>query len=186
MTVRDRRWAALAVAVASLAPTGAAMAQAQGPGTATSGASQSEQGLSTALYGQAAPTPFTPYLNPYLMQMSPGNPDYLTYMYLNNQRNGGIGSGVISGTRPAPGVPAGSTRPGQVAAPAQGATASPMARNTPYAASRPSVGQNRVTLPLLPPGPGANSGGYFMRGPSGQQGAARYFNRTTPTRNAGR
>jgi hypothetical protein len=185
MTVRDRRWAALAVAAACLVPAGAATAQVQGAGAATSTANQSAQGLSSALFGQAAPTPFTPYLNPYLMQMSPGNQDYLAYMYLNNLRNGGIGSGVISGTRPAPGVTAGSTRPGQEAS-AQGAAASPVARNTPYATSRPPVGQNRVTLPLLAPGPGANSGGHFMRGPNATQGAGRYFNRTTPTRNAGR
>lgn len=180
MVGRIGTWTALALAAGLSAAVAEARAQGPGPRVGTSAADQSEQGLSSALYGGAAPTPLTPYLNPYLIGMSPGNQDYLTYMYLANQRAGGIGSGVISGTRPAPGVAAGTTR---AAAPSPGP--SPAARNAPYT-SRPSVGQNRVTMPLVPPGPGSNSGGYFVRGPNATQGAARFFNRTTPARNNGR
>ena len=176
MTERYPKWAVLGLVGGLLAVAPAAMAQSP-PGAG--GAVQAQQGLSNALYGGAAPTPFTPYLNPYLMQMSPGNQDYLTYMYLANQRAGGIGSGVISGTRPAPGAPAGPAPRGGAATDGRTPAPSSAARNSPYPQPPPGE-RNRVTMPLLAPGPGANSGGYFMRGPGANQGASRYFNRTSP------
>jgi hypothetical protein len=135
------------------------------------------------MYGSA---PLNPYLNPYLMGMSPGNPDYLTYAYLANQRNGGIGSGVISGTRPAPGAPAGSS-PGGQAGSAPNAGPSTASRNA-SSTSRPATEQNRVTFPMSTASvPGANTGGYFQRGPGAAgRGAMRYYSRTNPAKNSGR
>ena len=146
------------------------------------------------LYGGAAPTPFTPYLNPYLMQMSPGNPDYLTYMYLANQRNGGIGTGVISGTRLR--VAPASGRAGRVdQAGGQALRLANAAPSTPRAVPRVrSVAarrseQNRVTFPMNSPiGPGANTGRLLHAAArtEGNGNGPPYFNRTTPARNNAR
>ncbi len=181
MTMRSARYLAVTLASALLAAGSEAKAQLAPtpPLNGTSG----QLGLANAMYGSA---PLNPYLNPYLMGMSPGNPDYLTYAYLANQRNGGIGSGVISGTRPAPGAPAGSA-PAAPAAANQGARPAAGARYAPYT-SRPAVEQGRVTFPMDRASiPGSNTGGYFLRGPSTTaQGAAKYFSRTNPARNNGR
>ena len=179
MMKRYPKWAFLGL-VGGLLVAGP-RASGQAPAGAT-GAVQAQQGLSNALYGGAAPTPFTPYLNPYLMQMSPGNPDYLTYMYMANQRSGGIGSGVISGSRVAPGAPAGSTSSSPP--PSRPGTSSP-ARPSAYASRLPAEPQ-RATFPTSASVPGTNTGGHFMRGPNATAGAGRYFNRTSPARNNGR
>ena len=179
MTERYPKWAVLGLVGGLLAVAPAAMAQSP-PGAG--GAVQAQQGLSNALYGGAAPTPFTPYLNPYLMQMSPGNPDYLTYMYMANQRNGGIGSGVISGTRVAPGAPAGPIG----TSPAPSRPASSAGSRPPAYASRVPAEAQRATFPTSGSVPGTNTGGYFLRGPNTSSGAGRYFNRTSPARNNGR
>lgn len=179
MTERFRWWAALGLAGGLL--NAASGASAQSPAGATGATVQAQQGLSNALYGGAAPTPFSPYLNPYLMQMGPGNPDYLTYMYIANQRNGGLGSGVISGTRVAPGTPAGSVS----ASPAPARPGSSASRGPAYASRVPAETQ-RATFPASSSIPGTNTGGYFMRGPNATAGAGRYFNRTSPARNNGR
>ncbi len=178
MTKRCSWYAALAMVAAMLSPGPGA--RAQQPSSAPAANGPGSLGLANAMYGNS---PLSPYLNPYAMQMAPGNPDFLTYMYLNNQRNGGIGSGVISGTRPAAGTA--STAGGQGnGAPNPGpSTAS---RNAPYT-SRPAVEQNRVTFPMDRASiPGANTGGYFQRGPNATQGAARYYSRMNPARNNGR
>lgn len=181
MTMRCARCAALALASGLFVLGAGAKAQQPMPTPATSQPGQ--LGLANSMYGSA---PLNPYLNPYLVGMSPGNPDYLTYAFLANQRNGGIGSGVISGTRPAPGVSVGSATAGQAGSgPNPGpSTAS---RNAPYT-SRPAIEQNRVTFPMSTASvPGANTGGFFQRGPSTTaRGAARYYSRTNPARNNGR
>ncbi len=126
-----------------------------------------------------------PFLNPYLMPMGQANPDYMTYLYLQNQRSGGIGSGVISGTRVAPGVPAGSTKPSRPAASAMDAS-TPLGSKGPSFPPRPPVELNRVALPMIADSPIGNTGASFMRGPRTNQGANRFFNRTTAQRNNGR
>lgn len=177
MTTRWTRWAAGMIAAGSLIAGRAA--QAQGP----SPDAQGQLGLANAMYGNA---PVAPYLNPYVMQMAPGNSDYLTYVYLQNQRSGGIGSGVISGTRPAPGA---ATNPAAAGAGRAAANPGPStaARYAPYT-SRPPIEQNRMTFPMATSSvPGTNTGGYFMRGPhTTAQGADRYFSRMSPARNNGR
>jgi hypothetical protein len=181
MTMRYAR--SLAVAMASALLAAGSQAKAQLAPTPPMNGTAGQLGLANAMYGNA---PLNPYLNPYLMGMSPGSPDYLTYAYLANQRNGGIGSGVISGVRPAPGAPAGSAPAGQAGAD-RNAGPSTASRNAPYT-SRPPVEQNRVTFPMDRASiPGANSGGYFQRGPTtSAQGAGRYYSRMNPARNNGR
>jgi hypothetical protein len=48
--------------------------------------------------------PYTnPFLNPYMAQTTMGRQTTLMYFLAANQANGGLGSGQISGSRPAPG-----------------------------------------------------------------------------------
>jgi hypothetical protein len=153
------------------------------------GTYQGQQSMATAAYQAATVSPSTPFLSPYLMTMGQANPDYMTYLYLQNQKNGGIGSGVISGTRVAPGVPAGSTPAGSAppAKPASATYAAPGLGKTRSAfPDRPPVALNRVALPMNANGTAQNAGASFMRGPRTNHDAARYFNRTTPDRNSGR
>ncbi|HEX4608610.1 MAG TPA: hypothetical protein VH092_10440 [Urbifossiella sp.] len=176
MTKRSARTLALAVAAAVWAAGTEAEAQLATAPAASATNTAPQLGLANAMYGSA---PLNPYLNPYLMGTSPGNPDFLTYAYLANQRNGGIGSGVISGVHPAPGAPAG---------PASAAGASKAARNAPYT-SRPSVQRGRTTFPTESAmTPGGNTGGYFLRGPSSSAngGSGRFYSRTNPSRNSSR
>lgn len=181
MRTHRARWSAFALAAGWLGAVGAASAQSPG-------GYSPQQGLSTALYGGPTSSSF---LNPYLMQMGPGNPDYLTYMYMANQSGGGIGSGVISGTRPAPGAPAGSAPTAQPGSPSRqgqgrGQVQGPPASNSSAYPQPPRPEYNRVTMPLIAPGPGVNSGGFFTRGANADGGAGHYFSRTIPVRSRGR
>jgi hypothetical protein len=172
MGARYPVWAALAIAATVLGQGRDALAQGQA-GTATSGP-QPQQPLAVQMYGTMG---MNPYLNPYLMG-SQGNGDYLLYMYAQNQRNGGIGSGVISGTRPAPGAPAGSAVRGSH--PINEAS-SPDSKRTP--GSKPVPARRTALLPADVTSSGiSNTGGYFQRGPGISGGAGRYFNRTQPAR----
>ena len=134
------------------------------------------------MYGSA---PLNPYLNPYLMGMSPGNPG-LSDLRLPRQsaeRRDRLGRHQRHAARPG--------RAGRVGPAGQGGSAAnpgpSTARYAPYT-SRPAVEQNRVTFPMSTASvPGANTGGYFQRGPSTTaQGAVRYYSRTNPARNNGR
>jgi hypothetical protein len=183
MMGRVPRRAVLMAALLCMAASARSRAQQAAPGS--TGTYQAKQSLSAAAYGDATVSPGMPFLNPYLMPMGQANPDYITYMYLQNQKNGGIGSGVISGTRPAPGLPAGSTRPARQAASTMDASTPPGANRSAYP-SRPPVELNRVTLPMIADSPTANTGASFMRGPRTNQGAGRFFNRTNAQRNNGR
>jgi hypothetical protein len=185
----------LAAVPGVLAAAGAGLAQQPG-GSAS--AYQAQQSLSASAYQAATVVPGMPFLNPYMMSMGQANPDYMTYMYLQNQRSGGIGSGVISGTRVAPGIPAGSVAPPRGERSIRDASAPPtgsfvMPRGEPSAPgsrgaypARPPVGLNRTTLPMAASDPAGNAGASFMRGPRTNPDAGRYFNRTTPARNNGR
>ncbi len=163
MTGRSHQRMALLAALLCLGVS--ARVRAQVP---TSGY-QAQQSLASAAYGSATVTPGMPFLNPYLMPLGQANPDYITYMYLQNQRNGGIGSGVISGTRPAPGATAGATRLARTAPSAVDASTPLGAKASPYP-SRPPVELNRVALPMIADAPTANTGASFMRGPGRTRG----------------
>ncbi|HEY2157358.1 MAG TPA: hypothetical protein VGH33_17150 [Isosphaeraceae bacterium] len=183
MATRIQKLAVLSSITVLLA--GASRTFAQQPTPNSAGGYQAQQSLSSATYAGATVTPGTPFLNPYLMPMGQANPDYMTYMYLQNQRNGGIGSGVISGTRVAPNVPAGSSKPTRPAASTLDAS-TPLGSRGPSFPQRPPVELNRVTLPMIADSPTGNTGASFMRGPRTNQGANRFFNRTTAQRNNGR
>ncbi len=183
MKGRFHGWAALASFPLCLAASSRSLAQQ--PSAGSPGAYQAQQSLSAAAYGDATVSPGLPFLNPYLMTFGQANPDYLTYMYLQNQKNGGIGSGVISGTRVAPGVPAGSTRPPRPAPSAVDAS-TPLGSKSSAYPQRPPVELNRVALPMIADSPTGNTGASFMRGQRSSQGANRYFNRTTAQRNNAR
>jgi hypothetical protein len=172
MGARFPVWAVLALSASLLGRGTDALAQSQG-GAAVSG-NQPQQPNMIQMYGNMG---VNPYLNPYVMG-SQGNSDYLLYMYAQNQRNGGIGSGVISGTRPAPGAPAGSAPQGS----------HPINESTPYAPKRtPGTKLPPARRTSILPGDVSssgisNTGGYFQRGPGISGGAGRYFNRTQPAR----
>jgi len=146
-------------------------AEAQGPG--------GYPGQKPGAVGTFANPVMNPYMNPYAAGMMPNNPDYLLYMLTMNQMNGGIGSGVISGSRAvtgqslgAQGQAPGSTnqRPGQ----------SSMMRNSPMTRnqSRTNNGRAPALMPLATTVPGAGAADYFNRGFSANTGAGRYYNRT--------
>ena len=134
-----------------------------------------------------------PYLNPYAVALAPqaNNPDYLLYLNAANQANGGIGTGVISGTRIAPGVPAGKKPPTASAAPNRSGTfSSAMPRGRSVTPGRtegamPVPGTNgaaTMSTPAATATPWANASGYFLRGPGGGDGANRYYNRAASPR----
>jgi hypothetical protein len=179
MAARFPNRAVLASIAVVLGAAGRAPAQVTGPGA--SAGIQGQQSIASSMYQAATVGPGTGFLSPYLMTMGQTNPDYITYMYLQNQRNGGIGSGVLSGTRVAPGVPAGSTVPARPKASAMDAS-TPLGGRGAYP-SRPPAELNRVTLPMIANTPGGNTGAYYMRGPRTNNDAASFFNRTTPARN---
>lgn len=172
MVARFPVWAVLALSAGLLARGSDALAQGQGA-TASSG-SQPQQPFPLQMYSSMGTNP---YLNPYVMG-SQGNSDYLLYMYAKSQSNGGIGSGVISGTRPAVGAPAGSAVQGT----------HPINEATPYAQKRtpgtkPAPARRTSLLPAEVSSSGINNtGGYYQRGPGISGGAGRYFNRTQPVR----
>jgi hypothetical protein len=173
MGARNRYGALLALGAGLLGLASDALGQQPGTSGSTSGLTP-QQPMAVQMYG--AMGGMNPYLNPYMMG-SQGNSDYLLYMYAKNQQAGGIGSGVISGTRPAPGVPAGSTAP----------AARTPSSNAPFSRSQTSTSKQPParTTALLPGNvmsPVANTGGYFQRGPGGNQAAARYYSRTQPDR----
>jgi hypothetical protein len=165
--------ALLATCAGLLSLTSGSLAQGPGASGSTSGLVP-QQPLGVQMYGTMGG--MNPYLNPYMMG-SQGNSDYLLYMYAKNQQAGGIGSGVISGTRPAPGVPAGSAMPGTRA----GSSPSTFSRN-PTPGAKPAPARTTALLPSSAMSPVGNTGGYFQRGPGGNQAAARYYNRTQPAR----
>jgi hypothetical protein len=121
-----------------------------------------------------------PYLNPYASQFAGNNNDFLLYLYAANQANGGIGTGVISGTRPAPGRPAGSLPPGQNPGLLQRGAGQPSPfRNTSNRPLRPGE-YPAATMPRSASRPGSAAGNYFYRGMQSNDGAGRYFDRMLP------
>jgi hypothetical protein len=143
-------------------------------------------GFPTAFGQQPGSTPLfaspmvNPYLNPYASQFAGNNSDFLLYMYAANQANGGIGTGVISGTRPAPGMPAGSLPPGQNPGLLQRGAAQPSPfRDTSTRGLRPGERQ-AATMPRSASRPGSAAGNYFFRGMQSNDGAGRYFDRMLP------
>ncbi len=175
-TTRSRRWA-LAAAVTGLAGWCSASQAQLGPGTGPGpGGPQAGQASVIPVYANPA---LNPYLSPYASPFQTGNPDFLLYMYAANQRNGGIGSGVISGTRPAPGMPAGSrpsaAGPGQESpryAPGSPAKARGLRGAAGSKTSRPAS-----EMPMSVMSPGASASGYFQRGMQSNDGLGRFYNR---------
>ena len=114
-----------------------------------------------------------PYMNPYLNPMATQQPmtgrDAALYMYMANSARGGLGSGVISGTRPMPGNAM------AVAAPAQGrgAKANNAMQNKPAQNGRRPVAE----MPDSVSAPGAGASRFFNPGPVNTGGAGRYYNR---------
>jgi hypothetical protein len=116
-----------------------------------------------------------PYMNPYAANVMPNNPDFLLYMQAANQANGGIGSGVISGTRPGPGLPAGS-QPQSKANQGQG-----LVGRTPYSGQQPHLqkGAKAALMPMATTVPGAGAAGFFNGGfASTNKGAGKFYNRS--------
>ncbi len=121
-----------------------------------------------------------PYMNPYAAGMMPNNPDFLLYMNSANQMNGGFGTGVMSGTRAAPGQQLGTN--GQalgttIKTPGQ----APMGRNTPAKAGQAKAknGRPAALMPLASSVPGSGAAGFFGRGFDSTGGAGRFYNRTS-------
>ena len=165
-----------AVAVVFALSCGPAMAQTGiFGGTGTPSGGQSQVPLPVQMYGNPL---LNPYLNPYAAtQLRGTSPDAALYFYSASQMNGGIGSGVISGTRVAPGVPAGSVPQGR----SQGQTGAPTTAKPPRPTDRP-MGDRRAArpaaeMPMSTAVPGASAARYFNRGPQPSEGAATYYNR---------
>lgn len=173
MKAQLRFWVVLALSASVLGHAREGKAQQQQSANPAVSGYQPQQPLAVQMYGSGM---MNPYMNPYIMG-SQGNSDFLLYMYAKNQQAGGIGSGVISGTRPAPGVPAGSTP----AAGRPAAAPSPFSRNNSPGAN-PAPPKTTALMPSNVMSPAANTGGYYQRGPAATRGAGRYFNRTQPAR----
>jgi hypothetical protein len=124
----------------------------------------------------------SPYLNPYASQFAGNNSDFLLYLYAANQANGGIGTGVISGTRPAPGMPAGSQPPGQNPGLLQRGAGQPSPFSNTSTSNRVLRAGERpaATMPRSAARPGSAAGSYFFRGVQSNDGAGRYFDRMLP------
>lgn len=148
-----------------------------GPGPGTQAGGYRPQGASAIpAYGNPA---VNPYLNPYAAtQLQGTSPDVAMYYFAANQMNGGIGSGVISGTRPAPGMPAGSASPrtGQGRSREKAGTST---RNTPFTGREaPATARAVAEMPLATSVPGASASPFFNRGFQSGSGAAKYYNRS--------
>ncbi len=143
---------------------------------------QGQKPAAVTMYGNAAMNPYLNPMNPYAMGVMPNSPDFLLYMYAGNQANGGLGSGVISGTRPAPGANAGSQLPQQ-----QMGTMNPYAAQqamnrrglTPKSSNASPRGSKPALMPVASAIPGSGAAHYFNGAVNGANGAARYYNRPT-------
>ncbi|WP_435010155.1 hypothetical protein P12x_001385 [Tundrisphaera lichenicola] len=97
--IPNRGWLAIFLLVGLIDP-GAALGQGVPESSGASGAARPPQALLMNPY-------LNPYMNPYLnpgatqQNMSPS--DALLYLYAAQSATGGIGSGLISGSRPTPG-----------------------------------------------------------------------------------
>ena len=171
-------WTGAVVVVGILLGGRGAVAQmGNTPGsTATSGGqagSPSTMPMAVQMYGNPM---MNPYLNPYAAtQLRGTSPDAALYFYSANQMNGGIGTGVISGTRSAPGVAAGSTPSGMTKPP--GLSKPTNASNRPMG-SRPVVLRPAAEMPMATAVPGASAAKYFGRSNRTGEGAAAYYNRS--------
>ena len=117
-----------------------------------------------------------PYLNPYLNPVATQQPmtgrDAALYMYMANSARGGLGSGLLSGTRPIPGNAVGSNQPRQPLK----ANGRPALRNR----QAPSHRREVAEMPDSVAAPGASAARFFAPGPVNANGAGRYFARPNP------
>ena len=143
--------------------------RAQGPG-----GYQGQQPGAVQLFSNPS---MNPYMNPYAAGMMPNNPDFLLYMYANNQANGGFGTGVMSGTRPGQGQQMGSN--GQMLGPVNKNAS--MSRNAVNKGSqtRGKGGPKPALMPLATSVPGSGAAGYFARSFDPTGGAGKFYNRTS-------
>ena len=111
-----------------------------------------------------------PYLNPAATQQTMSASDAMLYLYAAQASGGGIGSGIISGTRPTPGRTRALDKPVSTAVPGGGASG--------YFNPGP-VNVNGAVATLDQDGA---SKSHFNPGPFNVNGAGRYFNRRSPRR----
>ena len=135
--------------------------------------------------GAALANPYmNPYLNPYLNPLATVRPmtgrDAAISLYMANSAQGGLGSGVISGTRPTPANLAGAAaaRP-RGKAPRINANAIANARANPNMANQPLQNGRRpvAEMPDSAAFPGSGAARFFNPGPVNVGGAGRYYNR---------
>jgi hypothetical protein len=121
---------------------------------------------SASMYANPYTNPMTnPFLNPYMAPFTQAGPQNLAmYMFAAQAASGGIGSGQISGVRPAPGTSRTSAASRTAASRASAAAADLSQRET--AAVRTSDI------------PGAGASRYFGRTTQQSAGASPYFNRS--------
>jgi hypothetical protein len=109
-------------------------------------------GYTSGVLGNPYANPMlNPFLNPYMTQQSIGRNSTLMYFMAAQAANGGIGSGQLSGVRPAP----------------RGSRS----------AAVPAQSRMAAEMPLSAGVPGGGAGRYFQRGPSAPQSRSPYFQR---------
>jgi hypothetical protein len=150
------RMLALGLGLGLILGPGAMRARAQNAGAvaSTAGSTSSLSWMSNPALNPYANPYLNPMFNPYAAQvgMTPGNAGL--YFYAAQQMTGGIGSGRLSGVRPAPG-----TAPAQKTA----AHTPETTRETPHTSNTPGAGASH----------------YFNRNFATSAGPPRYYNRQT-------
>ena len=150
------RWLALGLGIGLSVGAGAASARAQAmPAAGTSTTSAGAMGWMSNPYMNPYANPYlNPMFNPYVAQagMTPGNAGL--YFYAAQQMSGGLGSGRLSGVRPAPGSTTTTGKPAQTAA---------TTKETAHTSNTPGAGASR----------------YFNRNFATSAGPPRYYNRQT-------
>ena len=174
-----RLWIRRTLVVSALSGSSLAVLPAQAQTSPSFAPSPLATGVNAPVGAMMANPYMNPYMNPYLNPMATQQPmtgrDAAVYMYMANSARGGLGSGVISGTRPLPGnaTALNAAQPKGRGAKNPNNNLNNAMRNVPTQNGRRSVAE----MPDSASAPGAGASRFFNPGPVNNGGAGRYYNR---------